>query len=377
MINKALKTIKKIPGVIITLREKIGNKSNKPTNIFDDDLYSNQCNIDISTNNYISNCDHLKRIAIGLQYHYLLSQQKISNDQFVKFCQKTYKKLLDDHCHFIKYHHYHLDEIQKELELEYLIPQCDIINCEVMTRHYRESKDIEDEDNDLNYTFYADCFDRIHHQIHHITRLGLRLKAQRDHDVSRDKQGITKINNDESSNLINFNNMSEMSQIISQRSNEYGLHRFRRYKNTKFNLGLSEPQISSAKKSSPDSTFKNIIDVGEYVRIQLYQMDISISQLPTTRHTLIDLMLNEKYDKWSNECNNLIQILKSEDYDTDSIIMDLDDLIIDDKLNQRGPNSTPCNLHQLFENTMYILHLKNFINNFNGLFRILFNTIIV
>ena len=324
------------------------------------DIHSNECRINClntNINHYITNCDHLQRIAIGLQYHHLISQNNISNDQFVKFCQETYKNLLDDHYHFIKFHNYHLDEIQKELESKYLIPQCDIINCQVMTRHYRDTEEIEDEDIDLNYSFYMNCFDRIHHQIHHITRLGLRLQTQ------RDTEEITKINNS--------NDMSEMREMILKRSKEYGLDRFKRYRNSKFNLHTSMSQISSAEKSE-SIKFKNIIEVGEYIRIKLYQMDISISQLPTTGDTFIDFMLNDKYEQWSNECNNLIEILKSDDYDTDSIIMDLDDLIMDDEINQKDQNSTPCNLYRLFENTMYIVHLKDHINTFQGLFFLYF-----
>ena len=301
----------------------------------------------------------------------MLSQNNISNDEFVEFCQETYKNILDGHYHFIKYHHYHLDKIQKELESKYLIPQCDIINCKAIRRHYRENKHVQDEDNDLVYSFYMDCFDRIHHQIHHIPRLGLRLKTQ------RDKQDIRKIFNDQDVNI------SEMRAIILKRSNEYRLNRFKRYQNTKFNLQISKSLMPSEEKPkntdaiSPNSKFKNIIEVGEYIRVKLYQMDISISQLPTTGDTFIDFMLNEKCKQWSNECENVIQILKSEDYDTDSIIMDLETLMIDKDSNQNNQNSTACNLFQLLENAMYILHLQDCINTFNGLFCFLFHGTIV
>ena len=75
-------------------------------------------------------------------------------------------------------------------------------------------------------------------------------------------------------------------------------------------------------------------------------------------------MLNEHDKEWNDECENLIQILKYHEYDTDSIIHDLDDLIIDDEYQ----NQTKSNLYNLSRNATYLHHLKYFINIFKGLF---------
>ena len=73
-------------------------------------LKSNECN-----NNNISNCNQLQRLMTGLKYYQFVNENKIDKDKFVHFCQIIYTKLLDDYFHFIKYHHYHLDEIKDEL----------------------------------------------------------------------------------------------------------------------------------------------------------------------------------------------------------------------------------------------------------------------
>ena len=211
-----------------------------------------------------------------------------------------------------------------------------------MGRHYRESTKKDDNENfDLNYSFYMDCFDRVHHQIHHITRLGLRLQ------IEQAKQEINKINitNANDTDIMINDNVNEMKKIILQRSNKYGLGKFKRFQNNKFNLTISESKISSEKtaKSATATTSDSdliYVQLGEHLCVKSYQIGIvSISELPTTGDTLIDLMLKEKYEQFSNECHHLIEILKFEGYDTDSIIMDLDDLIIDNAQNNTTKKS--------------------------------------
>ena len=52
-----------------------------------------------------------------------------------------------------------------------------------MGRHFRQRVTTENrhdvsDDIDLIYGYYMDCFDRLHHQIHHITQMGLRFQTQ-------------------------------------------------------------------------------------------------------------------------------------------------------------------------------------------------------
>ena len=248
-------------------------------------LQSNQCseNDDTTTDNYITNCTHLQRLATGLMYHHSLSQNVITNDEFIQFCQEIYKQLLDDHCHLIKYHHYHLDQIQKELESNYSIPQCDIINCKALGRQYRDRTIIEHVDKDFVYAFYMDCFDRIHHQIYHISRLGLRIRtengAEYNETATNDKDTDLRINKD----------IIEMKRLIFQRRSEYGLDRFQRYQtNSKFTIPTSESYSSSDDskyantETSSESDFNSTMQFGEHIQVKLNRNDISISQLPTT-----------------------------------------------------------------------------------------------
>ena len=125
-------------------------------------LNSNKCN------NYISNCNQLQRLSLGLKYYRLVCNNTIDKDVFVQFCQETYTNFLDDYCHFIKHHHYDLEQIKDELLSKYKMIDCDLKSCKVILRHYRT----ETIKTDYSYSsFYIDCYDRIHHQIYHLNKM--------------------------------------------------------------------------------------------------------------------------------------------------------------------------------------------------------------
>lgn len=209
-------------------------------------LQSNECIIPPSTINkdYITCCDYLQRIAHGLQLHQSLCENKIGQDSFIQFCQETYSNFLDDYCHFIKYHNYHITQIKQELQSKYSLIPCKINKCQVISRHYRPSNQLlrqNDDINDESYTFYIDCFDQLHHQIWHIHDIGLRVERkhrdQYSHDIDED---------------FVDHEFRSMKQIIFQKREKFGVRNIERLNNetnTKFivNTNSNTDDIKSGK----------------------------------------------------------------------------------------------------------------------------------
>ena len=172
----------------------------------------------------------MNRISVGLKYYHLHLQNVISKDEFIKFCENIYKNILDDYCHFINVHNYHLNEIKKELKIE-----CNINKCKGIGRHYRYSQ--RDTHSDPKYSYYIDCFDRIHHQIFHLYQLGLRVNIESKHDDDDDEI------NDEMIDL----KFKKMKQTIITKRKKFGLDKFDRFKtekNNKFNIITGSENIS-------------------------------------------------------------------------------------------------------------------------------------
>eukprot|EP01084_Bolivina_argentea_P270894 460741_1 len=148
---------------------------------------STNCNKGNTSNNIISNCSYLQRIAVGLKYYEMLrndkknNQTKVTKQLLAQFCMETYLQFLDDYIHFIKIHgdNKQLSQIAYELRNTFGFATCDISKCKKLDRHHRSNtqkhKNIKD-DYDNKFEFYSDCFDRCHHQFFHLFQMGLRIK---------------------------------------------------------------------------------------------------------------------------------------------------------------------------------------------------------
>eukprot|EP01084_Bolivina_argentea_P303536 524077_1 len=146
----------------------------------------------ISTRCYkgrISSCSYLQRIAVGLKYYALLSNDtKLNKEEdkkniFIQFCMETYHNFLDDYCHILQKHggNEELMQIADELKSKYEFKECDITKCNELRRHFRLNEDGKNEINcqDTKYRFYADCYDRCHHHFFHLFELALRSQPMK------------------------------------------------------------------------------------------------------------------------------------------------------------------------------------------------------
>eukprot|EP01084_Bolivina_argentea_P262171 443293_1 len=133
--------------------------------------------------NGYQNCDALKRASNGMKYYQSLfarGNRNIAQEEFMSFIQDNYDTFLDDYNHIIKQHAHDIQLIANELIDNHGFTQCEVGKCNTLQRHY--SRNINDnmnvnEDCDAEYTFYASCFDQLHHFIFHLYSLGLRADS--------------------------------------------------------------------------------------------------------------------------------------------------------------------------------------------------------
>ena len=163
----------------------------------------------------------------------------IDKDEFIQFCQEIYKDLLDDYCHFIQNHDHQLRNIRNSLIAQYQLKDCDIYSCKTIQRHYRSNTETTTPitiDTDLICSFYMDCFDRIHHQIYHLHKLGLRIE-----EISDDTQHD---NVDEESAVVD-KAFKRIKELIFKKRERFGSNRIQRLQNkhSKFNLSVEITQL--------------------------------------------------------------------------------------------------------------------------------------
>lgn len=270
--NIALKQIKQIPTSTKQLDNTIENKIIStptretvnvattnldklvPSNTINlyvyDDLECNQCH-------EIGNCSALKRIATSLQYYELVCKGQIPNDEFIRFCQQRYINMLDDYCHFLQFHNYHLIQIRQELESKYSLYQCEISECDVISRHYRKQallsqnrQNIDSFKNDMSYIFYMVCLDNLHHHIFHLHQIGLRGSQQYTHrNIDNDRDEIA---------------FKELRQMILTKHQQLNII----------------PSDNKTKKFNLSTTNNCVIELGEYLQIRIYPNNPKVHNLP-------------------------------------------------------------------------------------------------
>ena len=268
---------------------------------------------------YIKNCDHLKRIAAGLNYYNSFCQNAISLDRFTQFNETIYTNFLDDYCHFIKEHNYHLRPIRKELNVEYGLAQCNFNMCEVVERHYRTQREKESV-TDLNKldAFYLDCFDRLHHHLFHLEIIGMRV-IQKNHGI------ISYGEMDECYNSREYEIDHEFKRIketIFSKRNKFLSHRnIQRYQSqNKYNIVTIDNKLSCTTTNYP-----KIIQLGNNLQIRLIQPSAE-SYGHTSDVTFLDGLFRHVArvnDCSENELKRLIEFIRSERYDSDALKEDL------------------------------------------------------
>ena len=221
------------------------NNANQPQSEMDMTIYknlnANNCVINNDSNDdysYIQNCDYLQRISIGLKYYDLFCKNKIERDIFIQFCQTIYTNFLDDYCHFISVHNYHLTSIIAELQRNYGLIQCKMESCDIVDRHYRinsgRHQPLISENRKDN--FNIDLFDRLHHHIFHITQCGFRENLREEQEEKKREE--TEMTDIDDTAVFDAEFMKMKERIFTKRDEFLSSRNIGRFgaENNKFNL---------------------------------------------------------------------------------------------------------------------------------------------
>eukprot|EP01084_Bolivina_argentea_P088303 159451_1 len=221
-----------------------------------------------SQNRIIDSCDYSHRLATGLKYYEKMCRNKANKNistntkvLFNQFCTQIYPNFLDDFHHFMKQHgsSEQLLQIADELTNNYKLSICDLSQCNNMRRHYRqreenekitESNNDDDSEDIMRFVFFTDLYDRAHHYIFHLFKMGLRLEPT-----------IMKDNNNENEDIIDYSCYDALFEKtrdqVKTRRTKCGLN-VDRYtdEHNKYNLQIDNHNSNAhSDESKTDQTF--------------------------------------------------------------------------------------------------------------------------
>eukprot|EP01084_Bolivina_argentea_P061135 111743_1 len=104
--------------------------------------------------------------------------------KFIEYFSETNESLLDDYIHIIDTYNHNDGDISELMAKDFqLIVECDIQNCLLLRRHYRNRNhnnkhqtDLEMKTDDHNVSFYVDIMDSTHCYLYHLYDIGMRVK---------------------------------------------------------------------------------------------------------------------------------------------------------------------------------------------------------
>ena len=156
----------------------------------------------------VDSCIIVKELMQNMQlYQNQINGDIIKEEKLIQLCTETYVSLLDDFIHLILNHN--LDQDIKYISTQ--LSLCNVKSCKSSHRHNRNRvKDDETKNNDeidLEYTFYRDLLDQIHFQALHLWDHGFRT-----HENNEKKEIINNMDN----NRLENNKFQVHSQKASE-----------------------------------------------------------------------------------------------------------------------------------------------------------------
>eukprot|EP01084_Bolivina_argentea_P267009 453109_1 len=253
----------------------------------------NNCDAN-NNNNVIVKCDAVNRLVNAVKYYSTLNIINNTDDCniFIELCNGIYHNFLNDYIHFMNCHPNQIEGVYKTIANSDNFIDCSMSKCDSIGRHYR----ISGTDNDTNgsdqiFLFYRTVFDSLHHFLYHLFHIGLRL--ERDHQP--------KYNEHDDSNCIDHTFAAKVKAIKNIKNN-----RSRRTDrtNNKYNI----------------------------------QTDIYHDR---NGQTFTDWVLCQISNKWNKENRNAIEMfLTNEEYDSDALQEDIDDIELNSNVVRHIDNET-------------------------------------
>ena len=228
-------------------------------------------------------CEALKRIMISMKYASMLEDSSIREDILLEFFQNEYTNLLDDYHHLIKVHGHEAHKLKEILMSNHGISCDGISHCNASSRHHRnpDISDLYDNNNDPSFMIFSETLDSLHFYIFHLYDVGLRVSHDMDHKQDDELYSFTDIKR----------------RIDSRRENI-------RFSQNKFNIMLAHDEDKSMPNDDKFTYYGEgttwIDSLGVYL----------LNDVPSVTQVAV-----KSLQAFFAECG----------YDTDSIVMDVND----------------------------------------------------
>eukprot|EP01084_Bolivina_argentea_P259820 438587_1 len=253
-------------------------------------------------------CLGLSRVVNALKYYQslpLAANDSKRNDTFIEFCMSEYTACLNDYIHLICVHSGQIHDI---ITINGLQCQYSNINqCKWTRRHFGDRNSKFD---DKHYNFYVDLFNTMHFYLFHLEATGLRTNQQNQNDTNY-LTGTTDVyfRSIQKEIALKRKQFSDIINIVK----------------SKFNISIAKSNLHKQVISKENTTTDNM-----FIYIQN--------------------KLEENNDVFSTETtlNELYEYIENEEFDTDAIFYDIDNILIGIK------NNIKC-----------IQCIQTFINNHN------------
>ena len=258
-------------------------------------------------------CVSIERLLTCLKHYSAFKLKNNENDRriFINYANEVYKHqlLIEDFDHFQRDHDKELYEIMNYAIENEPSSKCDIESCDYASRHYRAPNINENMSIQLDpaLKLYGDTVDSFHFYLLHLHELGLR----------RIKKDETKTDNDDTNNDDSYD--SEFAEIADV---------------------ISNARSSTNRFSRLSSSNKFNIKTGGAIKIKSDQPENLVSDNVTYLDVLIEHLHEMKIEK--DAILRLINYLKKEQYDTETLDLDLRMMAQESNVSQHMVDSEKC-----------------------------------
>ena len=267
----------------------------KDSSSIDLSLFKNDTKPSSSCKDFKS-CISMNRLLLILQYNTLLKplQNTENKEIFVKFMKEVYKQqIIDDIHHFTHRHGGQLQEIMEYSHQQYQFIHCELNQCAFASRHYRVSDNNNNNhsNDDRYFAFYQDIVDSFHYYLHHLFHAGFRIKII-DNDIDAQHVDDTKCDHDE----YYDRDFAKRNKVMS--NTRQSTQRFNRISSdsaSKFKIQSDQEQTADIEQKTGDE----------------------ITYLDRVYENLRQIKVN------THDIQRLLQFVSNEQYDTESVDIDL------------------------------------------------------
>ena len=283
----------------------------------------------------VSNCESVKRVINALlKYQNIIKisskpehghRQQLPIQIFTDYLLTKYPEFLNDLNHVYIKHEYDIEEIQKIFTQHSQYELCDIHKCQISNRHCNILEDEDSNNLDPLYDVHKQIWDATHFYFNHLFELGLRRPVA-------EKENDSKYTYDQNDtwNLID-NKMNKRWSILKQKRKKFS--RFYGRFESDSNKFIIKHKPGFQKMPSQTSLLP-LVELGNYLRIRWYESQSLI--YPLSLHvvrseedgglTVIDDLIEYIFgiDAINGEEANLFMtMINEEEYETESISMDV------------------------------------------------------